>query len=157
MASPSAVKAYLACWLQLGKAIDARINAQPDTLKPDSVVSLSALSLEFEQLWNDIKDCAACCYLAGTDESIEDLLSDRWEITNCGRCGMHVPVLESGQVSSGPCPCADMMDAWPNAETLPPRLNAGAIDPTVCRLEQVRDRLLAREVGLSELVSSHLS
>ncbi|MEO0853739.1 MAG: hypothetical protein AAFY15_09585, partial [Cyanobacteria bacterium J06648_11] len=60
-----------------------------------------------------------------------------------GRCGLHVPIPEDGLANTNPCPCADMMEKWPNAETLPPRLNAGVVDPTVCRLEQVRDRLKA--------------
>lgn len=144
MASQPDVKAYLACWLQLGKAIDARIHTLPDTIRIGSVLSLSAFSAEFEQVWRAVFAHAQWCYLAGTDESIGDLLSDRWTIADCGRCGLHVPISEDGLAIAGPCPCADMMDSWPNAETLPPRLNAGIVDPTVCKLQEMRDRLNAK-------------
>ncbi|MEM9155128.1 MAG: hypothetical protein AAGB13_08840 [Cyanobacteria bacterium P01_F01_bin.33] len=144
MASHSEVKAYLACWLQLGKAVDAHCQALPDKIQLESVLGVSAFSPEFEQVWRAISARAERCYLEGTNESIADLLSDRWAITDCSRCGLHIPVREDGQVNLGPCPCADMTETWPNTETLPPRCYAGMVDPTVLRLHQVRDRLEAR-------------
>jgi len=138
MASTEQVKRYLAYWFQLGKKVI--INHGKTAVIPKKVIEGDRYSPEFEQCWQQIialdnKDC----YLEGTWETIEQLLSPMWEIQPCARCDMPVPTINLG-MSSGPCPCFDLPN-WPNTEVPAPR---SPVD-TKKRLDDIRSRLLSRQ------------
>jgi len=138
MASEQQVKQYLAYWFQLGKPVLIRGGQQ--RLLPNPVIQGDRYSSEFEQCWQQVRSAhAGDCYLEGTLQTIEELLSEEWQINPCSRCSMPVPVKDLG-VNSPECPCADIPD-WPNPDLPQPR------DPvsTAARLGQLRDRL--RQVG----------
>ena len=59
------------------------------------------------------------CYLEGSSETICDLLDPTWNIDNCARCNMPVPILELGTQSLD-CVCSDLNN-WPNLELPLPR------------------------------------
>jgi hypothetical protein len=121
MATSNQVKDYLAYWFQLGKAVVLDVPSGRQQIQPRSVLSPSSYSLEFEACWQHILACADYAYLAGTDHTITQLLSNHYEMTACSRCKALVPIMTSrGSWSEGPCPCADL-STWPNPETIPPR------------------------------------
>lgn len=121
MASLTEVKHYLACWFQLGKEVVLSDPAGVRRIKPERILSTQQLSSEFEDCWQTIYSSASHCSLEGTDESIADLLTDRWEMTQCARCQLYIALPVRGLATEWtPCPCANLSH-WPNFETLPPR------------------------------------
>jgi hypothetical protein len=118
MASSTAVKQYLAYWFQLGKKLI--IANQDKAICPTKVVNGDRFSAEFEECWQVASNpTTGDCYLQGTQYTIQDLLSPKWEITNCARCDMPVPMIETG-VQSSACVCDDL-DNWPNNQLPTPR------------------------------------
>ncbi|NJK60159.1 MAG: hypothetical protein HC918_07880 [Oscillatoriales cyanobacterium SM2_1_8] len=114
----AAVKAFVAKWLQLGKHLELPGRSAPAILR--ETVQGDRYTPAFEALWVSIVRVElGNAYLSGTDVTIADLLTGRWELQACGRCGLPVPLPPLGQAYSGPCVCADLTD-WPNAETVPP-------------------------------------
>jgi len=80
MASPEAVKKYLAYWFQLQKPVI--ISRQNKAILPKRVVMGDRYSLEFERCWDLISDPATGdCYVKGTNETIQELLSSKWDIS----------------------------------------------------------------------------
>ncbi|MBF2047998.1 MAG: hypothetical protein IGS54_11645 [Elainella sp. C42_A2020_010] len=133
MASPEQVKQYLAYWFQLGKPL---IFDQGESVLPQPVVEGDHYSPEFEACWQRILASGGSnCYLDGTIQTIGELLSEKWEMAGCARCGMPVPMLSLG-VQSGPCPCFDL-PTWPNLDLPLPRLPVDSRS----HLEQIRARL----------------
>jgi hypothetical protein len=134
MASSEQVKEYLAYWFQLGKKILLR-NGQEEML-PQTVIVGDRYSSEFELCWQRILDPqSGDCYLEGTHQTIEELLTSKWEITNCARCQMPVPIINLG-IQPTCCPCSDL-PGWPNT-TLPlPRIPINTSD----KLNQIKHRL----------------
>lgn len=121
MASSDQVKAYLACWLQMGKSIDVDLpQGQHQFLQPNVVLEKNRYSEHFEQIWRYVSRHPTHCYLSGTNESIQDLLSDRWDIANCSRCSLLLPMPAPRSLKVSPCPCSDLYH-WPDWETLRPR------------------------------------
>lgn len=119
MAEAEKVRQYLACWFQLGKkVIVPRLNLE---ILPKRIFQGKDYSPEFEAVWQLITDEKnGDCYLEGTNHTIRDLLSPRWEVIDCARCDMPVPVVETG-VQESSCVCGDM-ENWPNNELPPPRM-----------------------------------
>ncbi|AUC60151.1 hypothetical protein AA637_02825 [Cyanobacterium sp. HL-69] len=118
MASPEAVKKYLAYWFQLQKPVI--IARQNKAILPKRVVMGDRYSLEFERCWDLISDPATGdCYVKGTNETIQELLSSKWDISDCARCSMPVPIIAVGFQESS-CVCDDL-DNWPNNELPSPR------------------------------------
>lgn len=118
MADPQQVKQYLARWLQLGKALTVQGG---QSVKPHPVIAGDRYSTEFEASWQQI--CApesGDCYLEGTELTIQQLLSEQWDIIDCGRCDMPIPVPHTG-AGAADCPCHDL-PTWPNTELPQPRL-----------------------------------
>ena len=119
MATTTQVKNYLAYWFQLGKQVvtdDGRIHYRPET-----VIAGDRFSPAFEACWTEILQTAGKgCHLEGTDQTIDELLSSKWDVINCARCDMLVPTPE---VALEPvlCPCNDL-PSWPNEELPKPRL-----------------------------------
>ncbi len=119
MAASEQVKKYLACWFQLGKQV--RLQNGQKLLAPRTVLAGGDnYTPEFEACWQQIQAAKAQeCYLEGTDQTLADLLSDAWEITDCARCAMPVPIRDLG-MSDVSCPCHDLRD-WPNTDLPTPR------------------------------------
>lgn len=134
MASEQQVKRYLAYWFQLGKKVVIG-NGQSSVL-PQPVIAGDRYSDQFEQIWQQlISPKSGDCYLEGTQETIGDLLTPKWDISPCARCEMPVPVINVGMPPEL-CPCNDL-PTWPNTELPAPR------DPvsSTGRLQGIRDRL----------------
>lgn len=134
MASPTEIKTYLAYWFQLGKKVC--LPKEDGELLPQPVIRGDRYSPEFEDCWQKIivnqgKDC----YLEGTGQTIEELLTPTWTITSCARCDMPVPLVELG-LQSLVCPCHDL-SGWPNAELPQPRSPVS----NVIRLSKIHTRL----------------
>ena len=119
MATTTQVKNYLAYWFQLGKQVvtdDGRTHYRPET-----VIAGDRFSPAFEACWTEILQTAGKgCNLEGNDQTIDELLSSKWDVINCARCDMLVPTPE---VALEPvlCPCNDL-PSWPNEELPKPRL-----------------------------------
>ncbi|VXD21797.1 conserved hypothetical protein [Planktothrix serta PCC 8927] len=119
MASQHQVKQYLAHWFQLGKKV--LIHNGTEFRLPQFVVQGERYSREFEDCWKEILSPESGeCYLEGTEETIQDLLSSKWEIESCARCSLLVPIKTVGMPPTC-CPCFDL-PTWPNMETPLPRL-----------------------------------
>lgn len=118
MASQQQVREYLAYWFQVGKRIILREGIVP--FLPSPVIQGDRYSQAFEDCWRYIlavggKDC----YLEGTDQTIEELLSPVWELEGCARCEMPTPLATSGMPAKV-CPCNDL-PLWPNYDLPGPR------------------------------------
>ncbi|MGF1481612.1 MAG: hypothetical protein ACFB4I_19365 [Cyanophyceae cyanobacterium] len=144
MAAEQDVKKYLAHWFQLGKKVS--LQNGKETLSPQSVIQGDRYSAEFEQCWQRVLDAdSKDCYLEGTDQTIQELLSDQWDINSCARCSMPIPMKTMGMPPLD-CPCSDLNN-WPNTELPAPR---SPVDSSA-RLNTIRQRLnkapQAREKG----------
>ena len=118
MATPEQVKEYLACWFQLGKSIE--ITGKDRVAPFKSILHGDRYSREFESCWENIlRSQGQGFFLEGTEQSIHELFSSRWEMQSCSRCQLPVPVRESGHQSLL-CPCIDV-PGWPNLELPTPR------------------------------------
>lgn len=136
MASPDQVKQYLAYWFQLGKSIVIRNKP----MLPQPVMQGNSYSPAFEACWQQVlRSDGQDCYLEGTVQSVNQLLSSQWEITSCVRCDMPVPTLSLG-VQPAECPCIDL-PSWPNLELPQPR---SPVD-SQAQLDQIRERLLSSQ------------
>lgn len=119
MASQTQVKQYLAYWFQLGKKVLLRNGAE--SRLPQPVIEGDRYSRAFEDCWNQILSPESGeCYLQGMEQSIDELLSSEWELEQCSRCSMPVPMRAMGMPSSC-CPCFDLPN-WPNLDAPQPRL-----------------------------------
>ncbi|MGD1908547.1 MAG: hypothetical protein ACFB0C_21540 [Leptolyngbyaceae cyanobacterium] len=135
MASSQQVRAYLAYWFQLGKPVV--FQRSDNRCLPNPIFYHSNYSAEFEDCWQDIEALdGQDCHLEGTDQTIADLLSPRWEISNCARCVMPVPMALGPIADSQACPCQDLPH-WPNTDAPSPR----AAVNTAQQLGRIRDRL----------------
>jgi hypothetical protein len=134
MASPDQVKQYLAYWFQLGKRL---VLAHGQTVLPQPIIEGNRYSDEFEACWQQVMAVnGRNAYLEGTIQTVQELLSDSWDVMDCARCGMPVPMISFG-VQTGPCPCFDLPN-WPNQDLPQPRM---PIDSRK-QLDQIRQRLL---------------
>lgn len=119
MATRTEVKNYLAYWFQLGKQVVSDNGSV--SYAPDKVIQGDHFTPEFENCWKTIIEKEGrSLYLAGTDQTIAELLSPAWDVVSCSRCNMPVPMPQV-EIKAHPCPCNDM-DDWPNEEIPQPRL-----------------------------------
>ncbi len=119
MASPQEVQTYLAYWFQLGRSV--HISNGLTTLRPVPVLEGNQLSRAFKDCWQAIMAVGGRdCYVDGSSETIEQLLSPQWEIINCARCTVPTAMSTVMPVAKL-CPCGDM-DHWPNNEVPPPHM-----------------------------------
>ena len=119
MASQQEVQTYLAYWFQLGKSI--HINNGQITRRPMPVLEGDRFSRDFQDCWQAIMAVGGRnCYLDGSSETIAQLLSPAWEITNCARCNIPT-AMETVMPVAKPCACGDL-DSWPNNELPPPHM-----------------------------------
>ncbi|MDJ0592581.1 MAG: hypothetical protein QNJ72_21750 [Pleurocapsa sp. MO_226.B13] len=136
MASTTQVRTYLAYWFQLGKKLVWR---NRETLLPKPVIVGNRFSPQFEECWQKIASVEGKdCYLEGNSQTIEELLSSAWEIDNCARCSMPVPMIELG-IQPLECLCSDM-DNWPNDQLPAPRSPVN----NYVQLNKIRARLQAK-------------
>jgi hypothetical protein len=116
MASDAKVQQYIAHWFQLGKGIQTR---QGQVVKPQKVFVGDRYTPEFQDCWQIVRQDPES-HLEGTHQTIAELLSDRWEITDCARCAMPIPLVTAGLSGQHTCPCHDIPN-WPNNELPMPR------------------------------------
>ncbi len=133
MASTEQVKQYLAHWFQLGKCIICP--KLQERIYPQVIFEEHHYSREFEQCWQKILDTDADCYLEGTEQTIQQLLSPAWEIIDCPRCELPIPISVAG-IPSSVCTCFDL-STWPNNELPAPRIPSN----TTTHLHRLRQRL----------------
>ncbi len=118
MASKTEVKKYLAYWFQLGKKVF--INNGAASLQPRIVIDGESYSDDFEQCWQKVLSPESGeCYLEGTQQTVDQLLSPEWDMIPCSRCDMPVPLKNVGMPPLL-CPCNDV-STWPNTELPTPR------------------------------------
>lgn len=120
MALPNEVKTYLSYWFQLGRGV--RMPPRDGVVKPQAVLADGRYSSEFEALWQQLMQpkVAASSYLEGTEQTIAQLLAPDWDIQDCARCSLPIPMKVQGFGPQG-CPCDDRGGAGPNLELMPPR------------------------------------
>lgn len=134
MATEQQVRQYLAYWFQLGKRLITHNGQQ--AIKPTSIIAGDRYSDEFEACWNLVRAPeSGDCYIEGTTQTIQELLSPEWEISGCARCAMPIPTRSLG-MPSYECPCSDLPH-WPDTETPQPRSPVRTSDS----LQKIRDRL----------------
>ena len=137
MASTEQVKQYLTHWFQLGKYIICP--KQQEKIYPQVIFEEHHYSKEFEQCWQKILDIDADCYLEGTEQTIQQLLTPAWEIIHCPRCELPIPISVAG-IPSTVCTCFDL-STWPNNELPAPRIPSN----TTTHLHRLRQRLQNKE------------
>lgn len=138
MASAQEVKKYLAHWFELGKKVKLRNGGEE--ILPKKVVEGDRYSQEFENCWQRLTaPRSGDCYLEGTNQTIDELLSSDWEINACARCNLPVPLMTSG-IQPLDCTCSDL-DNWPNTELPAPRepINSST------QLSKIRQRLAQKD------------
>jgi hypothetical protein len=139
MASSLEVKQYLAHWFQLGRKVYAR-NGDVALLPKNIFVNMD-YSPEFEQCWELItSDRSGDCYLEDTCQTIDELLTPQWDLVDCARCSMLIPLQVAG-VPPENCPCINIQH-WPNSEVPAPKSHLAVRS----KLADLQDRL-AQFVG----------
>jgi hypothetical protein len=134
MASAREVKQYLAHWFQLGRRVFVR-NGDVTPL-PSKIFAETGYSKEFERCWETvIAPASGDCYLEDTDTTISQLLSSEWDVIDCARCKMPVPMPVLGMAPET-CPCVNMAK-WPDLELPMPR----SAPVGQLKLQHIRDRL----------------
>lgn len=134
MASTNQVRTYLAYWFQLGKKLVWH-NGETSLL-PQPIIQGDRFSAQFEECWQKVISIGGKdCYLEGTNETIEELLSSKWDIDGCAICKMPVAIVNSG-IQSLECICSDL-DNWPNDQLPAPR---SPLNNQV-QLNRIRERL----------------
>lgn len=132
MATSEQVKRYLAYWFQLGKPL----LFPHEVVLPQPVMESSHYSAAFEACWQRVLSAEGKqCYLDGMTQSMHELLDSDWDISDCARCGMPVPMISLG-IQSNACPCFDL-PTWPNTDLPFPRSPVDSHD----QLSSIRDRL----------------
>ncbi|MBD2504440.1 hypothetical protein [Anabaena azotica] len=117
MATKEEVKRYLAYWFQLGKKVV--IGSEETRLLPQPVFQGDRYSQAFEDCWQRILSSSGDSYLDGTEETIAELLTPAWDMVDCSRCSMPVPLRNMGMPPVS-CPCVNL-PGWPNTELPGPR------------------------------------
>lgn len=135
MASRTLVKNYLAQWMQMGKTVT--LSPRGEEVHIYKIIQGEKYSALFNQLWDEISTTKAQeAYLSGTDQSIEELLSNKWEIIACARCNLLVPSVDMGPRAPVCCPCDDIPN-HPNLDSVSPHIPV----TLVSHIEDLCDRL----------------
>jgi hypothetical protein len=134
MASLAEVKEYLAHWFQLGKKV--YINNGDTELLPQHIFHHMDYSAEFERCWELVlSGRSGDCYLEGTSQTIAKLLTPSWDLVDCARCSMPIPLPVAG-IPAESCACVDLPN-WPNDE-IPSPISSVAVRS---RLVDMQNRL----------------
>ncbi|MBD2316878.1 hypothetical protein [Phormidium tenue] len=135
MASRTLVKNYVAQWMQMGKTVT--LSTQGEQVRVYKILQGEKYSPAFNQLWDDISTIKAQeAYLSGTDQTVSDLLSNKWEIIACARCNLLVPSIDIGPRVPVCCPCSDL-PTHPNLDLVSPHRPV----TLVSHLDDLCDRL----------------
>ncbi len=127
------VKKYVACWMQLGTKVWLR-NGQPAQVA--QVIQGGRYTPEFETLWSNVREqTTGDAYLSGTEITLQELMSNNWDIVQCARCTMPVAMQIAGVQSLG-CPCQELVN-WPNTDLPCPRPPVNDFD----KLKGIQSRL----------------
>lgn len=138
MATSLQIKEYLACWLQLGKSL-TNCKGLP-AIRLTQVLEGNHYSPQFERSWQTILAAGLDQWcLDGTNQTLAELAQTQWEIVDCSRCAMPVPILSVG-VNDSPCPCFDLPQ-WPNTDLPTPR----RLFTEQRGLDEIRQRLMELE------------
>ncbi|OIP72603.1 MAG: hypothetical protein AUK48_11020 [Oscillatoriales cyanobacterium CG2_30_44_21] len=138
MASRTLVKNYLAQWMQMGKTIS--LSPQGEEVHIYKIIQGERYSPLFNKLWDEISTTKAQeAYLSGTDQSIDDLLSNKWEIIACARCNLLVPSVDMGPRVPVCCPCDDIPN-HPNLDSIAPHIPI----TLVSQIDDLCDRLVQK-------------
>jgi hypothetical protein len=133
MASLPEVKQYLAHWFQLGRKVYIR-NGDLAIL-PSRIFQEMDYSAEFDRCWELVTSAqSGDCYLEDTTQTIAELLTSKWDVVDCARCNMPVPLPVIGAVPSDGCPCINISH-WPNDE-IPAPVARTVVGSMLQRLEQ---------------------
>jgi hypothetical protein len=124
MATTNQLKSYIAQWFQLSKPILYRGGERTYLTQP--VLEGGRYSAAFEGCWQQVYAHAGDCHLEGTNETIAELMTSNWEIVDCARCSMPVPIRQSG-LPPQHCPCHNLAN-WPNQELPLPHLPVNSND-----------------------------
>jgi hypothetical protein len=116
MASTQEVRQYLAHWFQLGKVVQV---PNSNSIFTQRVLQGNTYSIEFEDCWQQVMKQPEA-YLDGTEQTIAELLTDRWDVIDCARCTMPIPLPAVGLPQNSNCTCQDI-PTWPNTELPMPR------------------------------------
>jgi hypothetical protein len=136
MASFTEVKEYLAHWFQLGKKV--YIDNGDTELLPQHIFHNMDYSAEFERCWELIlADQSGNCYLEGTSQTIAQLLTPSWDLVDCARCNMPIPLPVAG-IPAENCSCEDLPN-WPNHD-LPSPISPIAVRSKLIDLQNRLDR-----------------
>lgn len=150
MASADQVKRYLAHWLQLGRKI--YIHNGDRSLSPHPVIEGNRYSKAFEECWQTLlAEQSGDCYLEDTDQTIAELLTDKWDIILCCRCVMPIP-MTIGSMESKTCPCISL-SSWPNLDLPLPRSpvdNQSILSTIKQRLIQTSEKPIPAEIAILE-------
>jgi hypothetical protein len=120
MASRTLVKNYVAQWMQMGKTVS--LSAQSDQIHIYKILQGEKYSPMFNKFWDEISSTKAQeAYLSGTDQTISDLLDNKWEIIACARCNLLVPTIDIGPRVPICCPCDDL-PSHPNLDSVAPHV-----------------------------------
>lgn len=149
MASEEKVKRYLAYWLQVGKKVVVH-NGQ-NVLQPRRIIAGDRYSQEFESFWQYLLSPeSGDCYLTGTEQTIGELLTSKWDIEPCYRCDLPIPMFKVGLPPES-CTCDDLPH-WPNNDLPKPRepINTQKhLNSIYQRLCQAEDRVRQEQEGSS--------
>ncbi len=132
MASTQEVRQYLAHWFQLGKKVTV---PDQESIFTQKVLQGNTYTIKFEDCWQQII-AQPQAYVEGTDQTIAELLTDRWDVVDCARCTMPIPLPAVGLPQNQSCTCHDL-PTWPNTQVPLPRA-AGAVET---RTNDLRQRL----------------
>jgi hypothetical protein len=132
MASTQEVRQYLAHWFQLGKKVTV---PDRESIFTQKVLQGNTYTIEFEDCWQQTIN-QPNAYLEGTDQTIAELLTDRWDVVDCARCTMPIPLPAVGLPQNQSCTCHDL-PTWPNTQVPMPRA-VGAVEN---RTNDLRQRL----------------
>lgn len=156
MASEEQVKKYLAYWFQLGKKVV--INNGEEQFLPQPIFQGDRYSKEFEVFWQQVISKSGSSYLEGTNETIAELLTSKWDMILCCRCDMPIPARTMGMPAEN-CPCIDL-PSWPNTEIPKPRSPVSSqthLNSITSRLRiSDRHRETENESNVPERDSTHL-
>jgi hypothetical protein len=126
MASLLEVKQYLAHWFQLGKKVYVR-NGDLGLL-PDKIFHDTHYSAEFDRYWDlIISDRSGECYLEDTCQTIDELLTPEWDLVDCARCSMPIPLRIAG-IPQESCPCLKFTTLAQHRDSLATIASSGQIE-----------------------------
>jgi hypothetical protein len=151
MASETEIKQYLAHWFQLGKKV--YLDRGDTALLPSRIFHDLNYSAEFDRCWELIlADRSGDCYLEGTNQTIAELLTPKWDVVDCARCSMPIPLLVAG-VPDESCVCADLPN-WPNTELPSPNSHVTVRSKLVDLQDRLERKDLSSSADLDRLINT---